>query len=265
MFFFKKQTTNSNLAFSKKIRSLIFSYNKRLGIKGNYNTRGYYEEVSNITNELEGIKKNLQHGFDFLNLICQFKKCRFQSKKRRKFRNLFKLLKQAFYTTKEERFSVRKDKMFYKRQKYMEVFDPDSIINLLKVKSKFQYIYKKGLQYCKLVFKYTGSNFFGTITDSLGNVCFSYSSGFFDGLRTRKEKTTIFVVKQLGELLALRLSTCNAGQITFVPLINHRKIRTFLRFLFSGLKVINTLYFIGILPRRKIMRNGVRLRKVARK
>ena len=140
-----------------------------------------------------------------------------------------------------------------------------AVINLLKVKTKFQYIYKKGLRYCKLFFKFTGSNFFGTITNLQGDVIFSYSSGFFSGLRTRKEKTTVFVAKQLGEVLALRLYKSNAKEITFIPFLNHKRVKTFLRFLNRGFKNIYILNFVRLYPRRKIMRNGVRLRKVARK
>jgi len=87
----------------------------------------------------------------------------------------------------------------------------------------------------------------------------------FRGLRTRKEKTTVFVIKQLGELVALRLYKSNFGEIIFTPLINHTRIRLFLRFFRSGLRLINKPYFIKIIPKRKVIRNGVRLRKAPRK
>lgn len=246
MFFLKKELSSSNLVFSKKIRSLIHFYN--------------------LNSELDYKKKNLKLVIKPLNLyfselICQIKKYKCKFKLKKKFSRLLLLSRNCL--KKNNKFTILEKRKKYNR--FLEEFDPESIINLLKVKSKFQYIHKKGLKYCKLFFKYTGSNFFGTITDYQGNVCFSYSSGFFSSLRTRKEKTTIFVVKQLGELLALRLSKSNAGEIIFIPLINHRKIKTFLRFLYSGLKVIDTINFVKIIPKRKVMRNGVRLRKVARK
>ena len=159
----------------------------------------------------------------------------------------------------------KKTPFWFKYVKNPDLETEAAIVNLLKVKTKFQYIYKKGLRYCKLFFKFTGSNFFGTITNSQGDVIFSYSSGFFTGLRTRKEKTTVFVAKQLGEVLALRLYKSNAKEITFVPFLNHTRVKTFLRFLNRGFKTIYILNFVRLVPRRKVMRNGVRLRKVARK
>lgn len=244
MFFFKKKLINSDLSFSSKLRSLIFSYN--------LNTK---------SKNLALVRKSKPLNIYFSELLCQLKKYKCKLKRKVKFMRLLTL--SSNYLQKTNRFLVQKTRKRYDR--FFEEFDPETIINLLKVKSKFQYIHKKGFKYCKLFFKYTGSNFFGTITDFKGNVSFAYSSGFFLGLRTRKEKTTIFVVKQLGELLALRLSKCNAGEIIFIPLINHRKIRTFLRFLSSGLKVMNTINFVKMIPKRKVMRNGVRLRKATRK
>ena len=127
--------------------------------------------------------------------------------------------------------------------------------------------YKKFFNKCRVYFKYTGSNFFGTITNNLGDVAFSYSSGIFKNSRTRKEKTTIFVVRQLGELLALRLYKSNATEISFRPYINHIKVRTLLKNLFYGFRVVNrfNMVFSSSVIKRKIMRNGVRLKKTPRK
>jgi len=152
-------------------------------------------------------------------------------------------------------------------KKGLGFYDSDSLINLLKKKIKFQKVYKKFFNKCRVYFKYTGSNFFGTITNNLGDVVFSYSSGIFKNSRTRKEKTTIFVVRQLGELLALRLYKSNATEISFRPYINHIKVRTLLKNLFYGFRVVNrfNMVFSSSVIKRKIMRNGVRLKKTPRK
>tara|TARA_B100000749_G_scaffold114547_1_gene87587 strand:- start:2119 stop:2841 length:723 start_codon:yes stop_codon:yes gene_type:complete len=240
MLFVKKKLLFDYLNCSKKLRKSLVTYNstklkKNLVNKLNYSTKNYVREI-----------------------ICQLRKthrCGFKPKIKKKLTE--------FYLTVLLKIKL-KPAPWVKYLKKKKI-DTAAIINLLKVKTKFQYIYKKGLRYCKLFFKFTGSNFFGTITNLQGDVIFSYSSGFFSGLRTRKEKTTVFVAKQLGEVLALRLYKSNAKEITFVPFLNHRRVKTFLRFLNRGLKNIYILNFVRLYPRRKVMRNGVRLRKVARK
>jgi hypothetical protein len=221
--------------------------------------------------------QNVFHNY-FKELICQLKKHQCKFGRIKLFSTLVKTSRP--FSLKFIRVSSQKtdNKIVLKRKKMRKIKrrvwikprykDPDftdSLINLLKIKTKFQYVSKAGLKYCKLFFKYTGSNFFGTITDTNGNVYFSYSSGIFSGLNTRKEKTTIFVVKQLGHLLSLRLYKSNVGEITFIPLINHRKIKTLLRFLVYGFREMKMMKFVQLIPKRKIMRNGVRLKKVARK
>lgn len=229
-------TLNSSRSLRQKL--LTYNYNtlhKNLTINLNTSTKTYVKEI-----------------------ICQLRKsyrCGFLPKVKRKLTYLYLT---SFLKIK------RKPPFWLKFVKKPDI-ETVAVINLLKVKTKFQYIYKKGLRYCKLFFKFTGSNFFGTITNLQGDVIFSYSSGFFSGLRTRKEKTTVFVAKQLGEVLALRLYKSNAKEITFIPFLNHKRVKTFLRFLNRGFKTIYILNFVRLYPRRKIMRNGVRLRKVARK
>ena len=124
---------------------------------------------------------------------------------------------------------------------------------------------KKSLTCCKIFFRYTGSNFFITLTNIKGDVFFSYSAGMLKGLRTRKEKTTIFVVKELGELLGLRLAKLLTKETIFIPILNHRKMKTFLRFFFSGVRSVGSARISRIYPKRKITRNGIRLRKAVRK
>ena len=191
MLFIKKNILFDKLHCSKKLRTSLTIYNKKLNknfsIKLNNSTKNYVKEI-----------------------FCQLRKiyrCGFRPKMKKKMT--------AFYHTLFLK-SKRRPPLWLKYVKKPNI-ETAAIINLLKVKTKFQYIYKKGLRYCKLFFKFTGSNFFGTITNLQGDVIFSYSSGFFSGLRTRKEKTTVFVAKQLGEVLALRLYKSNAKEITFIP------------------------------------------------
>lgn len=87
----------------------------------------------------------------------------------------------------------------------------------------------------------------------------------FSNLRTRKEKTTVFIVKQLGEITSLRLYKSNFRELIYAPLINHRKIRVFLKFFNAGLHLVDKPYFALLQPKRKVIRNGVRLRKAVRK
>ena len=241
MLFVKKKLLLDKLNCSKKLRKSLLTYNKKtlnktLAIKLNNSTKNYIKE-----------------------LICRLRKKTRYGLLPKKKRNITRFYHTVFLRTK------KKTPFWFKYVKKPDLETEAAIVNLLKVKTKFQYIYKKGLRYCKLFFKFTGSNFFGTITNSQGDVIFSYSSGFFTGLRTRKEKTTVFVAKQLGEVLALRLYKSNAKEITFVPFLNHTRVKTFLRFLNRGFKTIYILNFVRLVPRRKVMRNGVRLRKVARK
>lgn len=139
------------------------------------------------------------------------------------------------------------------------------VINTLKTKVKFHQNLTEILIGSTVFFKYTGSNIYITITTKKGDVLNTYSSGFFEGLRTRKEKTTVFVSKQLGVLLAIRLYKLNARESIFIPFLNNRKARTLLRFLLQGLRVIKPLKFVRIYIKINVMRNGVRLRKAPRK
>ena len=152
---------------------------------------------------------------------------------------------------------------FFKRNKFSYKMKP--VVNLLKKPLKFQYVSRKFFTYCRIYFKYTGSNIFGTITNNKGEVCFRYSSGFFKGLRTRKEKTTVFVAQQLGQLICLRMYRSNAKSVYFVPLINHRKARVLIRFMGFGFRFIRFFKIKYIFIKRKVMRNGIRLKKVPRK
>lgn len=152
-----------------------------------------------------------------------------------------------------------------RRKNYLRRKSETPLLNTLKSKNKFQKIKHKFFRYCRVFFKFTGSNIYGTITNSLGEVKYIYSGGSFINLRRRKEKITIFVAQNIGELIACRLQKSNAREIFFFPCLNHRKARILLRYFGRGLKFIKSFRFSKVILRRKVMRNGVRLRKVARK
>lgn len=169
----------------------------------------------------------------------------------------FKLIFKEYYFL----FKLKKRK---KKKKLLN-YDNAYLLNLLKVKQKFQYITNDLLKMSFIYFKYTGSNMYGTITNSLGEVLYSYSAGIFKNIKTRKEKTTIFIAKQLGELIALRLFKSNALEIIFIPFMNHRKARSLIKFLSYGFRLIRFFKLSKFIINRRVMRNGVRLRKIARK
>ena len=117
----------------------------------------------------------------------------------------------------------------------------------------------------RLCFKYTGSNFFVTLTNMGGDVFFSVSSGLLSSLKTRKQKTTVFVAKTLGEFFSFILHQFQIKTLYFIPLINHRKVKAFLRVFLKGLHLLTYRPISMFVALRKVTRNGVRLKKVARK
>lgn len=157
---------------------------------------------------------------------------------------------------------IMKNKREYFERKKLNI---SPVINLLKVPLKFQYISEKFFNYCRVYFKFTGSNIYLTITDNRGDVKFSYSSGIFKGVKIRKERTTVFVSRQLGQLACVRLYRSNARSISLIPLINHRKTRVLLKFLLKGFRFIRFVKIKYIFIKVKIIRNGIRLKKIPRK
>lgn len=188
------------------------------------------------------------------NIILKFERKQLKKKKKERRRRIFFLRrkKKARRTWSKKKFRVEK-------------YDITPLLNLLKSKSKFQKVKKSFFRNSRVYFKYTGSNIFVTITNSLGEVKYIYSGGSFISLRTRKEKTTIFLAQNLGELVASRLEKTNAREIFFFPCLNHTKARLLLRYFRKGFKLIRNFNFSKVFLKRKVMRNGVRLRKVARK
>lgn len=215
---------------------------------------------------------NINFHFTFPTIISYLKKLN-EKGSRKKRRGLIKrryFLKKLLSTPSAKALLENKRNKYYhfkKRKKRREgaLFDSTNLLNILKVKSRFEDFQNKTIKYCKLYFKYTGSNFFVTLTNIKGDVFFSYSAGVFQNLRTRKEKTTIFVAKELGELLGLRLLKLLTRETVFIPFLNHRKIKTLLRFFFSGVVSLGPTGITKIMPKRKVARNGVRLKKAVRK
>jgi ribosomal protein S11 len=144
-------------------------------------------------------------------------------------------------------------------------YNKGPLLNLLKRKVKFQLLEKDNFKKSRVYFKYTGSNIFLTITNSLGEVAFVYSAGIFKNSHTRKEKTTIFMAQQLGELLSVRIYKTNAKEIFFILFINHTKARVLVKFFMRGVKAVNRIKFNKVIFKRRVMRNGVRLAKPRRK
>ena len=215
------------------------------------------------------INLNKCNSLEKMNIIenTKFLSFKASSVNNNKYYKIIKLFYINYYHLKLKKFLSEKHRKnrynYFKRNKLDTKIKP--LVNLLKISSKFKYVSKRFFTYCRIYFKYTGSNIFGTITDNKGAVCFRYSSGFFKGLRTRKEKTTVFVAQQLGQLICLRMYKSNAKSVYFIPLINHRKARVLIRFMSFGFRFIRFFKIKYIFIKRKVMRNGVRLKKVPRK
>merc|ERR1712054_529042 len=89
------------------------------------------------------------------------------------------------FSTYFAKIRFKKSKQYKRRFFNIKRLDMNLVINLLKIPSKFQYISEKFFNYCRVYFKFTGSNIFLTITNNKGDVKFSYSSGIFKGVRIR--------------------------------------------------------------------------------
>lgn len=155
----------------------------------------------------------------------------------------------------------RKPKGLMRKLIRKATFRSDEIINRLKTSIKFQFLRRDLFEFCIIHFKYTGSNIFGTLTDKKGCVLATYSGGMFKGVRIRKEKRTIFIAQNIGELISLRLYRSNAVNICLMPHLFYKRIRMFLRFFIKGLRVLKMGKIRYFLVKRKVMRNGIRLRK----
>lgn len=215
----------------------------------------YLTKMHNIfkSNSVKTSFKNNYYNFSYVDFFSKSKACFSRATNLFKRRNLI-LIKN----------SIKKRIKRLNRIK-MKYYDILPLLGELRPKLKFQYIEFKHFIRSRLYFKYTGSNIFVTITNNKGEVAFSYSAGIFKDLLTRTEKTTIFVAKYLGELVALRLYRSNAAEIFFIMNINHYRTRVLIRFLLKGIKLVCVLNFSHVCIRRRVMRNGIRLRKVARK
>ena len=192
-----------------------------------------------------------------------------------KFYGFFKKL---IVTAKKKIYPIRSFKQRFIKKKYSKsklaarktdfyiLEELDVLVNSLKKKIKFQNIEIKNFHNCCIYFKYTGSNIYGTITKNTGEVVFIYSGGFFTGLRTRRQKSSIFVAQSLGELIAVRLYKTNASEIFFIPFLkNFFVVRKLLIYMGYGFRLIRAFKITKVILKRRIIRNGVRLRKMPRK
>lgn len=189
---------------------------------------------------------------------------------RKNFNSFFKNELKRFNVNKRIKIRFLKKLIFNririkKRALKKEKLELQPFINELKIKIKFQLLIKDFFFLCKIFFKYTGSNMFATLTNNLGDVIFSYSAGIFRKLRTRKEKTTVLVAQQIGQLLSLRVYKTNARYICFIPYLNSRKMRPLIASTLFGFNFIRSVKISFIYIRRKVIRNGIRVRKIARK
>lgn len=139
------------------------------------------------------------------------------------------------------------------------------VINRINEKLPFVLDKKYKFIFWKLFFRYTGSNIYGTLTSRNGSVYYTLSSGLFPKITKRKDKTTVFIAKELGEIFSLILYKYNITNVVFCPVINHRKVKALLNYFFRGLHVLFLTPIKRIDPIRKVIRNGIRLRKIPRK
>jgi len=63
----------------------------------------------------------------------------------------------------------------------------------------------------------------------------------------------------------MRLYRLNAKEVFFIPLINHKRSRTLIKYMFYGFRLTHSFRIVTIDIKLNVMRNGVRLRKVPRK
>jgi hypothetical protein len=166
---------------------------------------------------------------------------------------------------KEKKLPLLKKNKKKIKQKKKIILVIQAIINRIIEKLPFVLEKKYKFLYWKLFFRYTGSNIYGTLTSRNGSVYYALSSGLFPKINKRKDKTTVFIAKELGEIFSLILYKYKITNIVFCPVINHRKVKSLLNYFFRGLHVLFMSPISRIDPIRKVIRNGVRLRKIPRK
>jgi hypothetical protein len=274
-FLIKKQAKKAFEELKKKkkediclLREFIYTnLNKKIEliIKKEEKTKKEEEDKINLAfeEETKNVLESSQRTFARLKIFLE------ELKKKKKYislKNKKSVLLKPKVPLKE--FLLNRNVFFFKRRKkeVKEKFSQNEVdINSVKNEIPFKLTKEVLFNDWRLCFKYTGSNIFGTLTNMNGDVFFSLSSGILSSLRTRKEKTTVFVSKTLGEFFSFILYQFKIKTLFFIPLINHRKVKALLRFFLNGLHLLNFRPISTVLPLRKVTRNGVRLKKVARK
>lgn len=157
-----------------------------------------------------------------------------------------------------------KERIVYKYLLVKSNLEEQPFFNEIKIPLKYEKLRFKEPNYCKLFFKNSGSNIFVTLTTNKGEVLFSYSAGLFKKLRNRKEKTTLIVSKQIGQVISLRFYKSNLRGLFFYPEISSLKTRSRLNSMLYGLNFLRTNLIRYIFLKLRITRNGMRLKKSRR-
>jgi hypothetical protein len=151
-------------------------------------------------------------------------------------------------------------------------FSVKNIISSLKTESKFDHLEEKDftplqnlVTVNRLYFKNTGSNFFITVTNNLGEVYLTYSIGMFKSVSSRKEKLSYALCQRLGQIASIKLSKVSRSTyIAILPMLL-RKNSGPLHSILYGITVLRDFICIKIYVRASVIRNGVRARKLRRK
>ena len=89
----------------------------------------------------------------------------------------------------------------------------------------------------------------------------SYSAGIFKDIKRIKEKRSLHIVRQLGQLISYNVYRCNFNYIFLNVRLDSIKIRSILKSFKEGFFIIFKL----IIFKRPIIRNGIKLKKLPRK
>ena len=150
---------------------------------------------------------------------------------------------------------------------YQFRFPLKKVISSLKGDSDFNYAKDlTSLKYTNRVYyKNTGSNLFITVTNGLGEVILTYSSGMFKLVSTKREKRSYLLSKKLGQIASIKMSKIKKSHyIAILPLSSKRHIST-MKTMIYGFGLMKKTRIIKYHMRLIIVRNGVRARKMKRK
>jgi len=147
-------------------------------------------------------------------------------------------------------------------------FLPDSLPFLKSLKTvKTQNFKMDNLinYYGYIYLKSSGINTFATLTNSKGEVISAYSAGIFKDVKRIKEKRSIHIVRQLGQLISYNTYKCNFNYIFLNIRLDSLKIRSIIKNFKEGFFLMFKLNIFKIIFKRPVIRNGVKLKKLPRK